>query len=101
MLIKNQALRLRYRICFILLAKRNLDIQEGVRKMRKKLSIFMAMAMVMGLSIFAAPTVSQAVSVSTVTVTIGATVFSLWGPGCGLGTCLPVVLSPGQSVTLA
>jgi hypothetical protein len=69
--------------------------------MRKKLSIFMAMAMVMGLSIFAAPTVSQAVSVSTVTVTIGATVFSLWGPGCGLGTCLPIDLAIGGSVTLA
>jgi hypothetical protein len=66
-----------------------------VRKMRKKLSFFMAMAAVMGLSIFAAPTVSQAVTITSVTVTIGANVFTLWGGG------LPVTLNPGQSLTLA
>jgi hypothetical protein len=74
--------------------KRNFEIQEGVRKMRKKILTTIA-AVAIGISIFAMPSVSQALSVNTVTVTIGATVFNLWGGG------LPIDLAPGGSVTLA
>jgi len=62
--------------------------------MRKKILIAIV-AVAIGVSIFAAPSVSQAISVTSVTVTIGANVFTLWGGG------LPINLNPGQSVTLA
>jgi hypothetical protein len=79
------------------------SIQEGVRKMRKKMVVLIAIvALVMGVTVLGAPSVSQAVSVNTVTVTIGGSVFTLWGPGCLSGPpCLPITLNPGQSVTLA
>ncbi len=64
--------------------------------MRKKMVVLIAIVVVaMGVSFFGAPSVSHAVPVNSVTVTIGASVFTLWGGG------LPINLNPGQSVTLA
>jgi hypothetical protein len=64
--------------------------------MRRKIVVLRAIiAVAMGVSLFAAPSVSQAIPVNTVTVTVGALVFNLWGGG------LPINLATGGSVTLA
>src|SRR5438132_7409441 len=71
--------------------------------MRKKIVVLMAIVVVaMGVSFFAAPSVSQAVIINNVTVSVDGAVFTLWGPGCSLVTCLPSVnLLPGQTLVLA
>jgi hypothetical protein len=64
--------------------------------MRRKIVVLMAIvAVAMGVSLFAAPSVSQAVVINNVTVTIGGFSFTLWGSG------LPLNLGTTGSVTLA
>jgi hypothetical protein len=64
--------------------------------MRRKIVVLIAIvAVAMGVSLFAAPSVSQAVVINNVTVTIGGFSFTLWGSG------LPINLGTTGSVTLA
>jgi len=62
--------------------------------MEKKISFFVIAALVMALSLFAAPAISHAVAVNTVNVAIGPNNFSL------AGWNLPITLNPNQTLVL-
>jgi hypothetical protein len=62
--------------------------------MEKKISFFVIAALVTGLSLFAAPSISHALTVNTVNVAIGANNFSL------AGWNLPIALSANQTLVL-
>jgi PEP-CTERM motif-containing protein len=90
----------------------NFQILEEVKRMRKKIIGLVSIGLALGVTFFAAPSVSQAVIITSVSVSVGGTTFcdttgactnKIWnlggGVNIGTGSTAPLILTQNQAGT--